>query len=243
VQVCQIRGIGFLGPIYYFIHYVQSPLEKYAAADQRMVKIGRAKIIILTVFISYVVPTIAMFIVPDLATRQWINGLFFQPFPLWAALIQFVLSQFVEDTTETAKIFSPEADMPYLRQAYTFAAISSASVYLYVYTSAWRSSISLVDIFFKDISQRTTQAPLFDGAAKVLRYDHLWSFSAGLLWILMSFGNLKQAGKIQAGWVRILSVLAVVTLAGGPGAAMAVMWAWREESLARTTRAEAVKEE
>jgi hypothetical protein len=242
-QVYQIRGIGFLAPVYYFLHYVQSPLENYAAADQRMVKMGKAKIIILTVFISYVVPTVAMFVVPDLATRQWINGLFFQPFPLWAVLTQYILSQFVEDTTGTARIYQPTADMPYLRQAYAFAALCSASTYWYVYGSAWNSSISLLDIFFKDISQVTTMAPLFDGAAKVLRYDHLWSFSAGLVWTLYSFGDLKRAGKLQAGWLRILGVSICATLAAGPGTAMALMWAWREETLSESTRSEILKED
>jgi len=242
-QIYQIRGIGFLAPIYYYLHYVQTPLERYAAADQRMVKIGKAKIIILTVFVSYVIPTVAMFVAPELATRQWINGLFFQPFPLWAALTQFILSQFVQDTTETAKLSKPETDMPYLRQAYAFAAIASGSAYLYVYGSAWKSSISVLDIFFKDISKPKDAAPIFDGAAKVLRYDHLWSFSAGLLWVLLSFGDLRKAGKVQAGWIKIIGASVLTTLVAGPGAAMAVMWWWREESLAQHNRSQALKEE
>lgn len=208
-----------------------------------MIKIGPAKIIILTIFISYIIPTVAMFALPDLAARQWVNGLFFQPFPLWAALTQFILSQFVEDTTDTARIFKPEADMPYLRPAYSFAAISSAFAYFYVYSSAWKSSISLLDVFFKDISKPSAMAPIFDGAAKVLRYDHLWSFGAGLLWTLLSFSDLKKAGKVTAGWLRILGTVIALTLVAGPGTAMAVMWWWREEALAANTRTEMLKQE
>jgi hypothetical protein len=235
-QLYQIIGIGFLAPIYYFLHYVQSPLENYAAADQRMTKIGKAEIIIPTVFISYVVPTVVMFVAPGLTTRQWVNGLFFQPFPLWAALVQYGLSKCVTDTTDTDKVVKPEADMPYLRRAYAFAAVSSACVYFYVYSSAWRSSISLLDIFFKDITIPSTMQPWLIGAAKVLRYDHLWSMGSGALWTFLSLKDLKAADMVQSGWGRILGIFAATTLVAGPGTAMTVMWAWREEALAKKTR-------
>ena len=65
----QLYGIGFVAPIYYFLHYVQSPMENYAAADNRMCEMDAVKTIIPTIALSYVVPTLAMFTWPGLANR------------------------------------------------------------------------------------------------------------------------------------------------------------------------------
>jgi len=58
---------------------------------------------------------------------------------------------------------------------------------------------------------------LIEGAIKTLRYDQIVAFSAGALWTLLSFQDSKKAKKLVA----------------GPGAAMGVMWGWREEFLAK----------
>jgi len=226
----QIRGIGYIAPVYYFLHYVQSPLEKYVAADNRMTQMGPAKTIIPSIVLSYVLPSIIMFAAPGLATRQWVNGIFWQPFPVYASILQRVLSKFVDDTTMSDRISKPEADMPYLRRAYGFAACTAACAYLYV---RFTSPVSLMKIFFEGIGNPTQGLPLVKGAVKALRYDQIAAFSAGAIWILLSFSDLKKAGKLQAGWARILGVFAGTTITAGPGAAMAVMWAWREESLAK----------
>jgi len=70
-----------------------------------------------------------------------------------------------------------------------------------------------------------------EGAAKVLRYDQIAAFSAGAGRALLSVGNLKRARILNAGWGRIVGVLEIATLVPGPGAGIAVMWAWGEEVL------------
>ncbi|KAF8857859.1 monooxygenase [Acephala macrosclerotiorum] len=226
----QIKGIGFIAPIYFFLHYVQSPLENYAAADNRMAVISSAKTIIPTITLSYILPSIAMFVAPKLAIRQCINGAIWQPFPIYAALIQRVLSKTVKDTTYEDRIKNPEADMPWLRRAYGFAGLTAAAAYLYVRIA---SPVSLFDVFFKGLSDPAKALPLIEGAAKVLRYDQIAAFSAGGLWVLLSFGDLKKAKKLKTGWAGIIGVFAGTTLLAGPGAAMTAMWAWREEVLAK----------
>ena len=122
----QLQGIGYIAPIYFFLHYVQSPLENYHASDNRLTQIGPVKTIIPTILLSYIVPTVAMFAAPTLATRQWVNGLFWQPFPIYGAILQRILPMFVKDTTHTVRIDNPEADMPYLRRVYRFAGVAAA---------------------------------------------------------------------------------------------------------------------
>ena len=39
----QLYGVGSIGPLYFFLHYIQSPLSKFAALDQRLVNVGAAQ--------------------------------------------------------------------------------------------------------------------------------------------------------------------------------------------------------
>jgi hypothetical protein len=171
-----------------------------------------------------------MFAAPGLATRQWINALFSQPFPIYASILQRVLGRFVKDTTDTNRIDKPEADMPYLRRIYGFAGGAAACAHLYV---RFASPVSLTDVFFQDICSTSATGPVMQSIARFLRYDQITSFSAGAIWTMLSFRDLKNAGKLTSGWGRIIGVFGGVTLFAGPGAAMAAMWAWREEALAK----------
>ncbi|KAG4432820.1 hypothetical protein IFR05_011685 [Cadophora sp. M221] len=226
----QVRGIGYIAPIYCFLHYIQSPLENYAAADNRMAQLGGVKTIIPTIILSYIVPAVTMCFAPGLATRQWVNGIFWQPFPVYGAILQRILPLFVKDTTQRDRVSNPEADMPYLRAAYGFSAAVGALAYLYLYVA---SPISLFKVFFSNLGNPSAALPLIEGAVKALRYDQICAFSATAIWTLLSFRDLKKARKLQAGWGRILGVFAAMNVVAGPGAALTVMWAWREERLAK----------
>jgi hypothetical protein len=226
----QVFGIGFIAPVYYFLHYVQSPLEKYAAADNRMTQIGAVKTIIPSIAISHAVPSIAMLVAPGLATRQWVNGTFRQPFPIYAAILQRLFGRFVKDTTGTDRIKSPEADMRYLRRAYGFAIATAACSNLYV---RFGSPVSMFDVFFNNLRNPSAAVSLLYGTTKALRYDQIAAFSAGAMWTMLGFSDLGKAWKLRAGWGRIVGTFVGATLVAGPGAAMAIMWAWREEALAK----------
>ncbi|KAI9746304.1 MAG: hypothetical protein M1818_000015 [Claussenomyces sp. TS43310] len=226
----QFRGIGYVAPLYYFLQYVQSPLENYAAADNRMTNVAYAKTILPSIAISYVLPTVAMFAAPSLGARQWINGVFWQPFPIYASLVHRLLASFVNDTTKDDQCTNPRSDLPYLRWAYRATAAVSAAAYLYVRLA---SPVPLRDVFFQGIRDPTAVGSLAASIAKSLRYDYLVAFSAGAMWIGLSFRDLKRAGKLRAGWAKIFGVFAGSTLFMGPGAAMATMWSWREETLAK----------
>ncbi len=227
----QVRGIGYIAPIYYFLHYVQTPPKSYAAADQRMTQIGLLKAIIPTIVLAYLIPTIAMFVAPSITTRQWINGAIWQPFPIYTFITQRVLSLFMKDTTDEDRTKNPKADLPYLRIAYGFAAVTAAIGYTY---ARFASPVPVLDVFFKGIANPAEKLPLVYAAVKILRYDQICAFTAGGIWTILHFHDLKKAGKLQSGWAKILGIFGGATLAFGPGAAMATMWAWREEVLAES---------
>lgn len=219
-----------MAPIYFFLHYVQSPMENYHASDNRLTQIGAVKTIIPTILLSYVAPTVAMFAAPTLATRQWVNGLFWQPFPVYAAILQRVFGLFVKDTTDRDRIDNPEADMPHLRRVYRFAGVAAACAFLYV---RFKSPVSATEVFLEGIRNPGAAVPLFQRLSKTFRYDQICAFSAGAVWTLLSFSDLKKAKKVEAGWAKIIGTMAGLSLLVGPGAAMTAMWAWREEALAK----------
>ncbi|KAG9229151.1 hypothetical protein BJ875DRAFT_387965 [Amylocarpus encephaloides] len=113
------------------------------------VLISTVKTIIPTIILTFILPTLAMTYAPTLANRQWINGLFWQAFPVYGAICQRLLGLLVKDTTEQDRISNPEADMKYLRRAYWFAAIFGGAANLLLLTFGAGAVWTLLN--FKDL--------------------------------------------------------------------------------------------
>jgi hypothetical protein len=227
----QAKGLGYIAPIWFFLHYVQSPVSNYYAADQRLTKVNAVKTIIPTIALTFLLPSIAMLAAKDLTTRQWINGLFWQLFPLSGAISQRILGLLVKDTTETDRVSNPEADMKHLRRVYWAAGIFALATNLY---TRFTSPFPIKDVFFNDVANPSAPATLITGAARFLRYDQYMTFGPALVWTILHFNDLKRSQKTKTGWVTFIGALVGTTVVGGPGAAMMGFWAWREEVLAAT---------
>lgn len=171
-----------------------------------------------------------MFTAPTLASRQWINGVFWQPFPIYAAILRRVLGRFVKDTTMVDRINNTEADMPYLRRIYAFAGVLAAAAHL---CTGFKSPVPLTEVFVQGNTDPESEVPLIETIAKIIRCNRISAFSTGAIWILLGFHDLKKVGKLTTGWCKIVALYTTICVVGGPGAAMAVMWAWREEVLAK----------
>jgi hypothetical protein len=91
----------------------------------------------------------------------------------------------------------------------------------------------MFDVFFNNLRNPSAAVSLLYGTTKALRYDQIAAFSAGAMWTMLGFSDLGKAWKLRAGWGRIVGTFVGATLVAGPGAAMAIMWAWREEALAK----------
>jgi hypothetical protein len=222
-------GIAYVAPLYFFIQYVEGPPVTSSEERRRRMMVSKKEIknILPTIGLAYILPSVAMFAVPGLVNRQWINGVFFQPFPLYAYTIQrTLLAIHSSSKNEEEEESATETD---LRLIYGLSAAASASVYLYLWIE---SPSSMADILFSDLSNPTAPITMLKGAAKVLRYDQLCSFGAGAVWTLLHFWDLKREGLMRsAGWGKILGVFGAMNVVGGPGAAMAGMWAWKESVL------------
>ena len=137
----------------------------------------------------------------------------------------------VKDTTEEDKVNNVTADLNYLRATYAFVGAVSAAAYLYVYAI---SPIPLYEIFLSGIGDPTSPiGSLTEGTGRFLKYEYLFAFVSGALWILLSFWDLKKDDRLNASWTKILCVMGAMTVGCGPGTMMVLMWGWREEILAR----------
>jgi len=197
--------------------------------DNRLTQIGRVKSIVPSVTLAYIVPAATMMTIPGLANRQWINGIFWQLFPLYTAIIQRLFDLVLTDPTTESRISNPLADLIYLRWTYGFSFALASGVNVYARLA---SPVSLIQLFFQGLGNPSAQITLAVGTAKFLRYDQINAFGAATLWILLSFWDLKRAGKVRVNWLAVITVYIALVVAFGPGAAMVAMWAWREESLA-----------
>lgn len=92
-------------------------------------------------------------------------------------------------------------------------------------------------VFFEGVRNPSASVSVMASLAKTFRYDQIAAFSAGVVWAMLSFKDLKKAGKLNAGWGRTVGVFAGTMIVAGPGAAMATMWGWREEVLAKREKA------
>jgi hypothetical protein len=182
--------------------------------------------------IGFVIPTFTMFY-PSLSlpTRQTAS-IIWQLFPVWIALLNRLFATLVTDTTTRDRIANPTVDMPYLRAAYATSALVAGLAYIY----AWSSSSPAAMLAYY-ASKFSAPPPAGSTIAGLMEYIFVWdqicAFGAAGLWVLLHFYDLKKAGKLAASWARIGAVMGAATVLAGPGAAIALMWWWREEMLAR----------
>ncbi|KAF7503254.1 hypothetical protein GJ744_004045 [Endocarpon pusillum] len=140
-------------PIFHFLHYLQSPLDKYAAPDNRLTIISYAKTIIISIIFGFLVPTILYAaclgpgfpwpLMDETSYRSLLlHSLFWKLTPLWVMLTQRMLVMTaVVDTTARDRIYNPRADLPYLRGAYGFAATVASMHHLYEWAHTPRAIV------------------------------------------------------------------------------------------------------
>lgn len=167
------------------------------------------------------------------STRQTFCA-YFQLFPIWVSILHYLLAFFIPDQKAASRAQEltkgANADMPYLRFAYGFAVLFSGAYYLRV----WAFNPSLMAQYY--LRNFIWPPKDFDSLAHAMEYILVWDqitgFGPGIVWAILHFWDLKQASRLDAGWIKILGVLVGLVLVGGPGAAVAGMWWWREEVLA-----------
>lgn len=225
----QILGLGVVGPLYNFVHYVQSPQEKYRAKDNRMVPLGDAKVLLPAIGLGYIAPTLALFLplstgAHQIAVRIW------QLFPVWTTIAHRVLKATVTDTTKRDRIEAPTKDLPLLRRAYLLVGCACGAIYTRLnFTSpgSWRRSWQEA---LTSVTHPTTSGS--GAASQILAPNHVVALGSSLVWVLLNFRDLKKASKTKLSWVEPVAGLLTTAVLFGPGAALCFGWYWRESIMA-----------
>ncbi|EXJ64468.1 hypothetical protein A1O7_00804 [Cladophialophora yegresii CBS 114405] len=232
----QLFGIGVVGPIWFFVHYVQSPVADYAAKDWRLVNVAAAKTAGVAVFLAFTIPTLAMYYLQDHNHRLAVNAIW-QAFPVLSILLHYVLRKtIVKDTTRHDRIYHVEADMPYTRMAiWSFTSISALVFNAVRYTAG----TSLATLFFPDwepLRSATSSGDgtfdLVSGMRLFLQVDEIVCFGAAFLWLAYLIWDLKEAEMTSVSWIKVAVFAIAGTYLIGPGAVVLLSWWWRENILA-----------
>ncbi|KAM0172102.1 hypothetical protein ACHAPC_010850 [Botrytis cinerea] len=228
--LAQKLGIELVAPIYFFFHYVQSPQENFAALDNRLTNIAFAKILPLAILSIFLGPSYCIWSSIELESAQWIYDNAWYWYPVYLTMFLRILKFIVKDTTRLNRIYKPTADLSYLRISYSISILICAAFYLY---GSLSSSTSIAFL------TQELQPPIQPIQAILGAFSELWAakqtslYGAAFYWTFLHFADLKFVGKSKQSWLLILTISLSSTFLAGPGVGLIVMWAWREEIMAK----------
>jgi hypothetical protein len=232
----QIFGIGVIGPLFFFLHYVRSPLADYTALDWRLVNVAAARTAPIAIIFAFTIPTFAMYLLPDLTMRLSVNAAW-QTFPILVSITHYILNKtLVKDTTQDDRLHKVHADLPHIRFAVKALAVTSAVTFNWV---RFISSASISEIFLPSwstlmslLSFKPMDLDLVSGMTLFLQLDEISCFTAAFLWLALLTKDLKEAEMTDISWRNMALCAGLGTYVAGPGAVAASAWLWREEILA-----------
>lgn len=208
--------------IWFFLYTIWSPIETYAARDNRLLQMNWARAILPSLICSVLLPMTALLMdskdVTGFVLATW------SYLPILLAVTQLMLGRLIEDTTNHDRLYNTEADLPSLRKIYiTGISIAVALDYYVRFSiSASGDSASILPTYAVMGQQ---YAPLYLG---------------GIFCLVLLFRDLKKAEMVQQNWLTLWVCLVLSILVIGPGATFLAGWAWREEILATKWHAAAV---
>lgn len=204
-----VCGVTTCSIAWFFLHYVLSPIEIYAALDQRLLQMNYVKTIWLAISLTTLFPAFIIICIPEqvhdmLTWWSWV--------PLLLSLCHHLFAFMVKDTTQHDRLHNVKADLRLIRRSTVVTGVISASAFIYL------SYIS--DIGF----------PLAESTTRDFRF--LGLHLGGMLWMVLLFRDLKIAKMIERRWSTLFICYTASTVLVGPSAALLAGWAWREEVLA-----------
>jgi hypothetical protein len=236
----QFRGIGQISPLYYFLSYISSPIEKFAARDMRLGQRNYALVVLPVLLATYYGPGLLMFDAEKFSQRE-IALFVWQLFPIWFSRISILLAYFIPDTTVNDRLHAPNRDLPIIQ--YTVGILSVISTFIWAYTIFSSGTLSaFINLFVPEFfPPRAPTFLLF--AREFLLVDEISLFGSTFLWLGLLFWDLKAAGMVRASWLRLVLSLVVSVAVFGPGATAGFGWLWRENVLATGYHKDAITEE
>lgn len=189
-----------------------------------------AKTFPLVILIIFLGPSYAIWNANEIESAQWVYDIAWNWLPVYLTILLRVLGLVVKDTTRLDRIYKPTADLPYLRVIYGISIIICGSLYL---SGGLGHLISIPSLIQRFQSPSQLAQAVLDGNSGLLEIAGIFSYGATFYWALLNFADLKFVGKLSRSWLLILAALFLSTVVAGPGAALLIMCAWREEIMAK----------
>jgi hypothetical protein len=236
---CQLLGIGIVSPIYYFLYYVLTPMEKFKTSDMRLGRMNFALSVLPTLLLAYYIPVYLMMQWPTLTGREsWL--FLWQMSPVWISLGGTLLSTMIPDTTVSDRLNAPTRDLPVIRN--TIVILAAFSSIIWIWTCIKAGSLhNILGLFVPEqLPPQTTDFVSF--IREFLRVDLLSLFGNAFLWLAYLFWDLKAAGMLRRSWFTLVLYMVTSILALGPGATAGLGWLWREYVLANIVQDNSITE-
>ncbi|KAJ5120787.1 FAD binding domain-containing protein [Penicillium bovifimosum] len=222
-------GPGVVTPCYYFLHFLFSGIERFAATDGRLTNVAYTKLILPSVVLFMGAPvflTLSGYIT-KVDTALWHWRWMLQPQALIA------ITQWITVKTGMSKVSMDEdtmgnqlRDLPYIR--WCLCVLSSVSAASFIATR-WSA---LLDTF--------SSALLPDAVGNLSDLNRHGTLLASLFWVGLLIHDIKSAGMAKQSWAKILTIGFLSGALASPVVTVALGWIWREEILASRRERHAV---
>ncbi|KAK7428043.1 hypothetical protein QQZ08_005475 [Neonectria magnoliae] len=226
--LAQMLGIGTLGPLYFYLYHIFSPVEKVTAENFPLTNWAFCASVLPTVILAYHVPHLPSYFHQFLEARNWWNWIW-QLFPVWGSLLMFVLSKTLSlGTRSSAQDTTQNTQVQTLRV--TVGALAAINIAVHWYT-LYTSNFSMSELFIpKYFSEKPQEADV--ALRTIIQYDYICTFAGGLLWLAYSFRDLEIAGFCKFRYLRTVCIAGTIAVVFSPGTLFLVAWLAREELLA-----------
>ncbi|KAH6989863.1 hypothetical protein EDB80DRAFT_881882 [Ilyonectria destructans] len=233
----QLYGIGVISPLYYFFHYVNSPIETFKATDMRLTRMNYTLGILPAIIFTYYIPCYAMIFWPSPLFRQ--SWLFvWQMFPIWISTMTSIFSSIFPDTMMHDRVNAPKRDLPVVR--YTLGTLVGMSACFWIW--AWFINPSGIAAIFLPRALPATTSELSGFMREFFKFDQIFLFTATFLWLGYLFWDIKHVDMVQSSWLTIITYAVSMVVLFGPGAAAGLGWLWREDIITNKRHKAAIVE-
>ena len=223
-------GLGIFVPMYYFVYYVLTPISVFDAPDRRLTDISFTRTVLPVILASHYATFVDAHLSPVLSHRQ-MAGYLWELFPVWVCIAQEVLARYIlsPSTLKQDRLNNVKRDLPAIHRTILVLCALSTAVWQY---TIWCSRQSLVDIFLPVLSVGKGSFSFEGALAEFLKWDQVFFALANVFWIGLLMWDLKAAGMVSASWLTLAFCTAGLTVIGGNGTMLGLMWLYREEVLA-----------
>ncbi|EXJ78155.1 hypothetical protein A1O3_09316 [Capronia epimyces CBS 606.96] len=238
----QSAGIGIYMPFYYAVWTPYSDTDRYWWPVNREVPIQYAKVLLPANLLGYVLPTILMFVPWQDATLAQTFEAIWQPGPMLVPILAWLFAA-------VYRLFNPRSardhqhhtateeyqDIAYLKTIYVVIAVLGAALHVYIVGPLLLSSDPSFN-FSTVFGLTFTPGPreLGEGLRLLFLADFLGFEAASVAWTCAAIWDLKRVGRTTVNVPKACLAVLAATVLVGPGAAMSIVWYWRETAMAKT---------